>query len=90
MERGTDASTQPHAHILTHEPSQQSLVGMEDEAGPKAHAQSTLSLLDSVDVAEQSRILCAIQDQQLYLKQCLTSKKRQMTLGAFVAPKRVK
>ena len=49
-----------------------------------------LSLLDDVDIAEQSRILGAIQQHQLYTKHCLTSKKRQMTLGDFVAPKRLK
>ena len=52
--------------------------------------QPCLSLLDDVDIAEQSRILCAIQQHQLYTKHCLTSKKRQMTLGDFVAPKRLK
>ena len=52
--------------------------------------QPCLSLLDDVDIAEQSRILCAIQQHQLYTQHCLTSKKRQMTLGKFVAPKRLK
>lgn len=52
--------------------------------------QPCLSLLDDVDIAEQSRILCAIQQHHLYTKHCLTSKKRQMTLGDFVAPKRLK
>lgn len=49
-----------------------------------------VSLLDDIDIAEQSKILCAIQQHQLYTKRCLTSKKRQMTLGGFVAPKRLK
>ena len=52
--------------------------------------QPCLSLLDDVDIAEQSRIMFAIQQHQLYTKHCLTSKKRQMTLGDFVAPKRLK
>ena len=52
--------------------------------------QPCLSLLDDVDIAEQSRLLCAIQQHRLYAKHCLTSKKRQMTLGDFVAPKRLK
>lgn len=59
----------------------------------KEHAleqQPCVSLLDDVDIAEQSQILCAIQQHQLYTKRCLTSKKRQMTLGGFVAPKRLK
>ncbi len=55
-----------------------------------AQAQHSLSLLEGVDVAEQSRILCQIQEQRLYAKQCLTTKKRQMTLGCFVAPKRLR
>ena len=55
-----------------------------------AQAQHSLSLLDDVDIAEQSRILCQIQEQRLYARQCLTTKKRQMTLGCFVAPKRSK
>ncbi len=57
---------------------------------PAAQAQHSLSLLDDVDIAEQSRILCQIQEQRLYAKQCLTTKKRQMTLGCFVAPKRLR
>ena len=57
---------------------------------PATGLQPCLSLLDDVDIAEQSRILCAIQQHQLYTKHCLTSKKRQMTLGNFVAPKRLK
>ncbi len=55
-----------------------------------AQAQHSLALLDDVDVAEQSRILCQIQQQRLYARQCLTTKKRQMTLGCFVAPKRLR
>ncbi|DBA71749.1 TPA: hypothetical protein ACH3X2_011021 [Trebouxia sp. C0005] len=55
-----------------------------------AQTQHTLSLLDGVDIAEQSRILCQIQQQQLYARQCLTTKKRQMTLGCFVASKRLR
>lgn len=55
-----------------------------------AELQPCLSLLDDVDIAEQSRILCAIQQHQMDTKRCLTSKKRQMTLGSFVAPKRLK
>ena len=51
--------------------------------------QPNMSLLDGVDIEEHSRILCQIQ-QQLYTKQCLTSKKRQMTLGCFVGHKRLK
>lgn len=61
-----------------------------EAAGVVSDGQHCSSLLDSVDVAEQSRILCQIQQQHLYTKQCLTSKKRQMTLGCFVAPKRLK
>ena len=45
-----------------------------------------LSLLDDIDIAEQSRLLSAIQQHRLYAKHCLTSKKRQMTLGDFAAP----
>lgn len=55
-----------------------------------AQARHSLSLLDGVDIAEQSRILCQIQQQRLYARQCLTTKKRQMTLGCFVAPKRLR
>lgn len=55
-----------------------------------AQASRSLSLLDGVDIAEQSRILCQIQEQRLYARQCLTTKKRQMTLGCFVAPKRLR
>ena len=55
-----------------------------------AQAQHSLSLLDDIDIAEQSRILCQIQQQRLYARQCLSTKKRQMTLGCFVAPKRLK
>lgn len=62
-----------------------------DAVSPSAaQAQHSLSLLDDVDIAEQSRILCQIQEQRLYARQCLTTKKRQMTLGCFVAPKRLR
>lgn len=57
---------------------------------PVSQTQHNLSLLDGVDIIEQSRILCQIQQQHLYAKHCLTSKKRQLTLGCFVAPKRLK
>lgn len=46
--------------------------------------------LDAVDVAEQARILSQIQQQNLCARQYLSSKKRQATLGCFVAAKRVK
>lgn len=55
-----------------------------------AQAPHSLSLLDGVDIAEQSRILCQIQQQHLYTRHCLTTKKRQMTLGCFIAPKRLR
>ncbi|DBA94095.1 TPA: DNA cross-link repair 1A protein [Trebouxia sp. C0004] len=55
-----------------------------------AQVRHSSSLLDGVDIAEQSRILCQIQQQQLYARQCQTTKKRQMTLGCFVAPKRLR
>lgn len=49
-----------------------------------------VSLLDQVDVAEQTRILTQIQHEALRSRQCLPTKKRQLTLGGFVASKRVK
>ena len=52
--------------------------------------EQTLCLLGDVDVAEQQRILCQIEQQNQCVKQYLSSKKRQMTLGCFVAAKRVK
>lgn len=47
-------------------------------------------LLDSIDVAEQTRILSQIQQEALHARQCPPTKKRQLTLGCFVAPKRGK
>lgn len=47
-------------------------------------------LLDDIDVAEQTRILSQIHQEALHARQCLPTKKRQLTLGCFVGPKRVK
>ena len=47
-------------------------------------------LLDDIDVAEQTRILSQIHQEALHARQCLPTKKRQLTLGNFVGPKRVK
>lgn len=52
--------------------------------------QSCLLLLDTVDVFEQSRILCAIRQHHLYTRHCLNTVKHQMTLGGLVAPKCLK
>ena len=54
------------------------------------HVHDRLCQLDDVDVAEQARILSQIQQQNLCARQYLSSKKRQATLGCFVAAKRVK
>lgn len=84
-------SAEARGAVLSHRQGQQPACCPQQEV--EVVSSLSPSLLDDVDVAEQSRILCAIhhdQRQQVYAKQCLTSKKRQMTLGAFVAPKRVK
>lgn len=47
-------------------------------------------MLDSIDVAEQMRIFSHIQQETLHARHCLPTKKRQLTLGSFVVPKRVK
>lgn len=47
-------------------------------------------VMDSIDIAEQTRILSHIQQEALHARQCLPTKKRQLTLGCFVVPKRVK
>lgn len=47
-------------------------------------------MLDSIDVAEQIRIFSHIQQETLHARHCLPTKKRQLTLGSFVVPKRVK
>ena len=84
-----EASLQPgehHRHSVNEQPISYSHIIKH----PVPDCHLSLTLLNDVDIAEQSRILHEIQQQQLYSKQCLTSKKRQMTLGAFVAPKRLK
>ena len=84
-----EANVSPQSSEAVHDQIQgeQSACCLQEDAG----ADSLIpSVLDNVDVAEQSRILCTIQQQQMSAKHCLTRKKRQMTLGAFVAPKRVK